>query len=493
MATLYLRPTAAGDETSILYQYPDNGEHWDKVDEASPDEHITRLWNWMYDLTWRRDLYALENTTQVGSINWIKAWVRGIATSNNLGYINTAIKTGGTVYDGAGWNVPSIWTNFSTQYTTNPSTELPWTWEELNALQAGISLQSWPGGYWPYGTQVYVEVDYSVLHEKSISDTIVIADSLSKAISVPKSDIIAIADAISKAVGVPKLDTIAIADSAIYINTGGGIGFHSAVAQRRYKSVEFDTFTFPNPAGGGFSSANDGYYLIAGLGVVSPAVKNVGLFRTDTLAIADALVRAIGLGKADTISITDSFAKVSEFYRSMEDTITIADLAAYLKAINLVLSDTISIVDSEAKAIGIPKADLITIADLATYLKFLNLFLSDTITITDGETKVIGKNLSDLIIITDGEVPIGALFVPPGIYQIEVHNTDGTLVAILEKAFDISLEEKVNSPKVASFAIPSDDSKLTYVTRARELWVRDVANNTVIAKTKLLRKEDARN
>jgi len=490
MATLILRPTAAGDKTEITSQYPASTYHWDKVDEVSPDEDATHIYT-SAAYPGQTDLFNLENTALAGTINWIKIWIR-CCKNTYIAYARTAIKTEGTVYESSDISLTVNWTDYSTQYTANPSTGLAWTWTQLNALQGGVSLFAL-SGYIADCTQVYVEVDYSVLHEKSISDTIVIADSLSKAISVPKSDIIAIADAISKAVGVPKLDTIAIADSAIYTNTGGGIGFYSAVAQRRYKSVEFDTFTFPNPAGGGFSSANDGYYLIAGLGVVSPAVKNVGLFRTDTLAIADALVRAIGLGKADTISITDSFAKVSEFYRSMEDTITIADLAAYLKAINLVLSDTISIVDSEAKAIGVPKADLITIADLATYLKFLNLFLSDTITITDGETKVIGKNLSDLIIITDGEVPIGALFVPPGIYQIEVHNTDGTLVAILEKAFDISLEEKVNSPKVASFAIPSDDSKLTYVTRARELWVRDVANNTVIAKTKLLRKEDARN
>jgi len=473
MTTLYLRPTAAGDETNLTpYGATYN---WDCVDETPADDWTTNVCT-NYTVDYKRDLYNFEDTAQTGTINWIKVWMRGSSNATNLGRGKTAIKTEGTVYDGAE-NVLSMagWANFSTQYTTNPSTGLAWTWTQLNALQAGVSLKGFwqPPATYAYCTQVYVEVDYTlIIWEKSISDMIVIADSLSKAISVPRSNI------------------IVIADSAIYINTEGGIGFHSAVNQRRYKSVEFDTFTFPDPAGVGFSSANDGYYLIAGLGVVSPAVKNVGLFRTDSLAIDDIINKAIALNKADSISIADVFSKVSGFNRSIIDSVAIADVL--VKEYGLTRTDSIAIGDVLAKAIGLVRADLLTIADLAIYLKSISLFLSDTITITDGETKVIGKNLADLIIITDGEVPIGALFVPPGIYQIEVHDTDGSLVAVLEKSYEISLEEKANAPKVLTFTIPADESKLTYITRARELWVRDVENDVVIAKTKLLRKEDVR-
>lgn len=44
------------------------------------------------------------------------------------------------------------------------------------------------------------------------------------------------------------------------------IGFHSTTAQRCYKAATFSTFTFPNPAGSGFTSASDGYYMMAGYG-----------------------------------------------------------------------------------------------------------------------------------------------------------------------------------------------------------------------------------
>lgn len=324
---------------------------------------------------------------------------------------------------------------------------------------------------------------------KSISDIITITDAISKAASIHKVDAIAIADAVSKAIGVTKSDTIAITDAKIHL--GDGIGFHNAVSQRRYKAATFSTFTFPDPAGIGFTSASDGYYMIAGWGSIGGSVKEVGLFRDDTMAIADAIAgKSIGLNKIDSIAITDVFTKASEFYRSMADTVTIADVFSKASEFYRSMSDTVIISDSTGKAIGINKAELITITDAIS--KAISILKADILAIVDLEIKTIGKNLVDLIIITDGFVPIGALLVPPGIYIIEIHDSDGSLVAILEKAYNISLETKTNAPAVLTFSIPSDESKLSYLTRARELWVRDYDNKTVIAKTKLLRKEDVR-
>ena len=42
MATEILRPNAAGDETNLYIQLPNEGEHWDKVDEVTPDENTVR-------------------------------------------------------------------------------------------------------------------------------------------------------------------------------------------------------------------------------------------------------------------------------------------------------------------------------------------------------------------------------------------------------------------------------------------------------------------
>lgn len=59
-----LRPSAAGDETNISYQYPSSGAHWDKVDEANADNFTTYVkaegtpitnW-WDQDWQYRREI-----------------------------------------------------------------------------------------------------------------------------------------------------------------------------------------------------------------------------------------------------------------------------------------------------------------------------------------------------------------------------------------------------------------------------------------------------
>ena len=74
MATEILRPNSAGDETNIPYQSPDTGEHWDKVDDITPDDDLTALYcgNGTY-----RDLYNLPNhSVGSGTINKITVYIR---------------------------------------------------------------------------------------------------------------------------------------------------------------------------------------------------------------------------------------------------------------------------------------------------------------------------------------------------------------------------------------------------------------------------------
>jgi hypothetical protein len=156
MSTLYLRPNAAGDEAALSC-YPNTGEaNWQDVDEASPDEDATYVFSPAAED--HRDLYNLEDTSQTGTINWIKVWVR----CSGEGSAYTAIKTGGTAYEGSANALTGSYANYSTQYTTNPQTGSAWTWTQLNALQAGVRLvgaEKAPAKC----TQVYIEVDYTAL------------------------------------------------------------------------------------------------------------------------------------------------------------------------------------------------------------------------------------------------------------------------------------------------------------------------------------------
>ncbi|MCJ7829372.1 MAG: hypothetical protein MUP81_06500, partial [Dehalococcoidia bacterium] len=90
------------------------------------------------------------------------------------------------------------------------------------------------------------------------------------------------------------------------------IGFHTATAQRRYKAATFSTFTFPDPAGTGFTPATDGYSMLSGWGLV-------GVFQmmlSGTLHASGTVGRTMrkslegSLTSSGILSITQRFYKV---------------------------------------------------------------------------------------------------------------------------------------------------------------------------------------
>jgi hypothetical protein len=75
------------------------------------------------------------------------------------GYARTVIATVGTIYYGS-LSELGDWSNYSTQYTSNPQAGGVWTWAQINALQAGVRLST-VGKLIPRCTQVYIEIDYT--------------------------------------------------------------------------------------------------------------------------------------------------------------------------------------------------------------------------------------------------------------------------------------------------------------------------------------------
>lgn len=134
-----LRPNGAGSETAITTQYPASTEHWDKVDEETPDDGTTYV-SAGSAFVWQRDLYALPDHTGSGTINSVTVYARlkDDAGSRSTGKIS--IRTNGTTYDTSAYALTTSWANFSNVWTTNPNTSSAWTWDEIDALEAGISL-----------------------------------------------------------------------------------------------------------------------------------------------------------------------------------------------------------------------------------------------------------------------------------------------------------------------------------------------------------------
>ena len=173
-ATLTLRPNGAGDETNITLQTLSGTFHYDKVDEVVADENATMVYT--SAIGWERDLYALPNhSSESGTIKSVKVyarcWAFGDPTQASL---KIAVKTGGTVYAGEEQTITISWANYSTTWALNPGTGLPWTWAEIDALQAGVSLRQCRttgivGQKATYCTQVFVEVTYGVDYEYALS------------------------------------------------------------------------------------------------------------------------------------------------------------------------------------------------------------------------------------------------------------------------------------------------------------------------------------
>ncbi|GAJ14181.1 unnamed protein product, partial [marine sediment metagenome] len=133
-----LRPNAPGDETAIALQFPDSTFHWDKVDEASPDDASTYVYgNPLFDF--QRDLYALPASSGSGVINKITVHFRGKEDAATLGVIRASIKSDSTVTDGDthGFASGRDWESFSQEWATNPADDEAWEWADIDALQIG--------------------------------------------------------------------------------------------------------------------------------------------------------------------------------------------------------------------------------------------------------------------------------------------------------------------------------------------------------------------
>jgi hypothetical protein len=176
MATETLRPNAAGDETGIASQHPGSGAHWDKVDDETPDENTTYVY--AQSATYQRDLYNLPASSipDGATINFIKVYFRCATwqTDGKTGYAKASIKSDSTVTDGSEnevtGHIQGNFETFSEQWNTNPADSQAWEKTDIDALQIGVSLKKGTSSI-TYCTQVYVEVDYVTITEKSSSDT----------------------------------------------------------------------------------------------------------------------------------------------------------------------------------------------------------------------------------------------------------------------------------------------------------------------------------
>jgi len=151
-----LRPNAAG-----TYSQCDpigDSPNYLCVDEVTPDEDTTyvRTWGSATEL----DTYNIADHSEgVGDITSVTVYIRSRVT-NGTHDIETAIRTYGTNYFGGLTSTSSTsYINISANWATNPYTDSAWTWDEIDALEAGVrQYDLGPGD--ARTTRVYVEVNW---------------------------------------------------------------------------------------------------------------------------------------------------------------------------------------------------------------------------------------------------------------------------------------------------------------------------------------------
>ncbi len=166
MATETIRPNGVGSETSIT-TVVGSATHWGAVDEAVADEDTTAVKN--YSSSYHRDLYTLPAHAGTGTITNVTIYFRCRGPSDTYdGHVKSALKTNATVVDGTAQTLPFQgapypYTTYSQSYDNNPVTSAAWTWDEIDALEIGLSLQcdSNNSDWNSWCTQVYAIVTYA--------------------------------------------------------------------------------------------------------------------------------------------------------------------------------------------------------------------------------------------------------------------------------------------------------------------------------------------
>ena len=146
-----LRPSGQGNSDDLSSNGCSN--NWQCVDETSNDGNSSYVT--LTSSSYGTDLYeAQDHSTGTGDIDSVIVYISCQETSSS-GRVLTCIRTHGNNYTGNSENPGSSYADYSTTYTTNPSTLSAWTWSEIDDLEIGVYLRR------GRCTQVWVEVYYT--------------------------------------------------------------------------------------------------------------------------------------------------------------------------------------------------------------------------------------------------------------------------------------------------------------------------------------------
>lgn len=161
MSTVTYQPNAAGSYTQMPYTDPADSVHYEMVNDSSNAALVGNQ-----SSIYRTDTYAFANPSQTGTINKITVYAR---MWNNCGYEayvygRVAIFTSGQTLKYGNVVTMDTATSYydtSKEWSTNPWSLAGWTWDDLNALEIGVSLKGYNGVVGAECPYVYLVIDYT--------------------------------------------------------------------------------------------------------------------------------------------------------------------------------------------------------------------------------------------------------------------------------------------------------------------------------------------
>jgi prepilin-type N-terminal cleavage/methylation domain-containing protein len=106
--------------------------------------------------------FTMQNPSQTGTIAAVRLVVRADKVGLNAFTITPRLRATGSSqnYDSGAITLTTSYADYTTSFSTNPFTSSPWTWEDVNGLEAGVVLSSAGVSGSAQVSQIYLEVDY---------------------------------------------------------------------------------------------------------------------------------------------------------------------------------------------------------------------------------------------------------------------------------------------------------------------------------------------
>jgi len=151
---LVLHPTGVGSSTVLVGGGVGAG-NWDLVNEETPDDNATYVAS-SGGTSYETDTYSTQDAgMSSGSIDSVTVHIRackGLGGSK----AKTVLRTSSVDCLGSKINLNSTtYSDHSTAYLTNPATGAAWTWDEIDAMEVGVTTRKGARC-----TQVYADVQY---------------------------------------------------------------------------------------------------------------------------------------------------------------------------------------------------------------------------------------------------------------------------------------------------------------------------------------------